>query len=105
MNQIEIPQSFMALFLHQGRLMPGATQAAVTERYELCEDMADMLTEHAQTLLFDLGGTEAEVLTRCRRGLGADAAVLSEKEADWVISRLAELLGWTPPGADGTAQS
>lgn len=96
-NQIEIPQSFIELFVDRGRLKPGATLEVVASRYELCEDMASMLTDHAQTLLFNLGVSKEDVLTRCRQGLMADASVFTEKESGWVIRRLSELLGWTPP--------
>lgn len=96
MNQIEVPQSFMALFLSAGRLQSGASQDIVVRRYELCEDMACMLTEHAQTMSFDLNLGEEEVLLRCHRGLLSGAAIFSEQEATWVIRRLAELLAWTP---------
>ena len=94
-NQIEIPHSFMALFIERGRLKPSASREFVTSRYELCEDMACMLVEHAQTL-FSQGISGDEVLTRCHQGLLAESSVLSENEAVWVIRRLSELLGWTP---------
>jgi hypothetical protein len=96
-NQIEIPPSFIALFFERGRLDPKASREIIESRYTLCEDMACMLTEHAQTLLFDQGLDEAEVLTRCHQGLITDASVISAKESDWVIHRLAELLCWAPP--------
>ena len=99
-NQILIPQSFIALFLDPGRSKPNAPRDVVAGRYELCEDMACLLTEHAQTLAFDQGVAEAEVLLRCHQGLLGDASLFSEKEAGWVISRLAELLEWTPRLAD-----
>lgn len=38
--QIEIPQSFMALFVDPGRQKPNASRSVVADRYELCEDMA-----------------------------------------------------------------
>ncbi len=44
----------------------------IAARYEFCEDLATMLTEHAQTMLFDLGITEDDVLERCHRGLCTD---------------------------------
>ena len=97
MNQIEIPQSFMALFLTADRLKPSASLEVVVGRYELCEDMACMLTEHAQTMLFNLSLTEEDVLRRCHAGLMAGASVVTEQESDWVIRRLAELLAWTSP--------
>lgn len=94
---IEIPPSFMALFMAPGRLKPNAPRELVASRYELCQDMANMLTEFAKNMLFSLGITEADVLSRCLQGFRGDAPVLSEAESDWVICRLAELLDWPRP--------
>jgi hypothetical protein len=96
-NQIEPPQSFMAMYVTPGRERPNAPQELVLARYEQCEDMACVLTEHAQSLAFKENLSETEVLARCHLGLLADAANFSEKEAQWVIYRLAELLEWIPP--------
>lgn len=96
-SQIEIPQSFIALFVASGRLKPGASLAVVASRYELCEDMACILVEHAQTMQFNLGITESEVLLRCHQGLLDDISLFPAKESGWVIVRLAELLDWAPP--------
>ncbi|MDD5248186.1 MAG: hypothetical protein PHY45_04325 [Rhodocyclaceae bacterium] len=98
-NQIEIPQSFMAMYVTTGHSRPNAPQAIVLARYEQCEDMACLLTEHAQTLAFKENFAESEVLLRCHQGLLADASNFTENESGWVVLRLAELLGWTmPPG-------
>lgn len=94
--QIEIPQSFVALFIDPGRHKPNASRDLFADRYELCEDMANMLTETAKNMLFSLGITERDVLQRCRLGLTVEGAVVSEQEANWVLSRLAELLEWFP---------
>jgi hypothetical protein len=96
-NQIEPPQSFMAMYVKPGRDRPNAPQDVVLARYEQCEDMASILTEHAQTLAFKENFSEAEVLARCHQGLLDDASDFNEREAEWVIGRLAELLGWSPP--------
>jgi len=94
--QIDIPPSFMALFIDPGRQKPNATRETVAARYELCEDLASMLTETAKNMLFSLGITEQQVLERCHRGLtGSEGAVVSAAEAQWVIRRLAELLDWS----------
>jgi hypothetical protein len=45
--QIQIPESFMALYLVGGRIKPTASRAAIAARYELCEDMANHLQEYA----------------------------------------------------------
>lgn len=92
--QIDIPQSFIALFVQPGRQKLSEPRDIVAARYELCEDMASMLTETARDMLFSLGIGESDVLERCRRGLSGDNAVVSVAEADWVIRRLAELLNW-----------
>jgi hypothetical protein len=99
-NQIEPPQSFMTLYLTPGRDRPNAPQEVVLARYEQCEDMAGVLTEHAQTLVFKENITELEVLAKCYQGLLDDASDFNENEARWVIQRLAELLGWEPPNFD-----
>jgi len=93
-NQIYIPESFMALFVAPGRYKPTASHAEVFARYELCEDMANLLTDTAQTMQFSLGVTEQDVLMQCLRGLQAQASVVSLPESVWVVQRLAELLNW-----------
>jgi hypothetical protein len=92
--QVEIPQSFMALYVDPGRSKPNAPRKALAARYELCEDLANMLTESAGNMIFSLGITEREVIERCRVGLIVEGAVVTEPEAEWVVRRLTELLGW-----------
>lgn len=93
-NQIDIPASFIALFVAPGRQKPSEPRHVVADRYELCEDMATMLTETAKNMQFSLGISEHEVLVRIQRGLTGDDAVVSVREAQWVMQRLAELLDW-----------
>ncbi|MDP1525165.1 MAG: hypothetical protein Q8M20_05110 [Rhodocyclaceae bacterium] len=93
-NQIEPPQSFMALYVKPGQTRPSASLDVVLARYEQCEDMACILAEQAQTLAFKENLSEKEVLERCYRGLQTGDAQFTESEAVWVIFRLAELLGW-----------
>lgn len=96
-NQSPVPASFVALFVPRGRNRPAATRAAIGARYDLCEDMAQMLTEHARTTLFSLSITEALVLERVHQGLLAEGSVVRADEARWVTCRLAELLDWPMP--------
>ena len=91
-SQILIPPSFVALYVPPGRIKPTLPRDEMAQRYELCEDMAQMLTETASTLLVTLGITEHDVLLRVRQGLLTDPTVLSADEAGWVVSRLGELL-------------
>ena len=76
-----------------------APRDEIASRYELCEDTATLLTEHAPMMVFAQGLSEAQALARCRQGLLADASVFSDAEAGWIATRLAELLGWAPPAA------
>jgi hypothetical protein len=96
-NQIEPPQSFMAMYVKPGQTRPNAPQDVVLARYEQCEDLACVLTEHAQTLAFKENLSQQEVLQRCHQGLITESSGFNEKETLWVIYRLAELLGWEPP--------
>lgn len=93
-NQVDIPQSFIALFMEPGRSKPAATRFFIAQRYELCEDMANLLTHTAQEMLHGLGIAERDVQERCYRGLLAGDAVFKPAEALWVVRRLAELSGW-----------
>ena len=91
--QIEIPPSFIGLHADaRGRLTMPAPY--LRERYELCEDLANLLTEKAANLQFTLGITEELVLAQCEAGLLNGPAVVSPEEAHWVVCRLAELLQW-----------
>ncbi|MFC7408610.1 MULTISPECIES: ATPase with chaperone activity [Hydrogenophaga] len=96
-SQLLIPPSFIALYVPPGRIKPTLARDEIAQRYELCEDMAQMLTETASTMLVTLGITEQDVLARCRLGLRAEPAVVSADEAGWVVSRLAELMNWPAP--------
>lgn len=92
--QIDIPPSFVALYVPQGKIKPTLGQRDMAARYELCEDLAHLLTEKAAHLQSTLGITEDLVLQQCEQGLLAEPSVLWVPEARWVVSRLAELLNW-----------
>ena len=99
-NQIIVPPSFLAVYSDaRGRLRE--TQVRVRQRYELCEDLAQHLSEQAKTLHHDLGVSEDLVLQRMHEGLAATASTLHLGEADWIVRRLAELAGFDGFGACG----
>ena len=100
-SQIVVPPSFVALFVEPGRIKPNASREHIAARHEFCEDLAQMLTEHASTKKWELGVTEADVLERMQRGLLQGPATVDAAEAQWVIRRLAELLDWPQPDAAG----
>ena len=92
----------MQLFVPPHRIKPTEPLATIAARHELCEDLAQMLTEQASATKFKLGVTEADVLERIDRGLRGEGSVVSPAEAGWVVGRLAELLDWpwSPPAAE-----
>jgi hypothetical protein len=96
-DQTVVPRSFFELFVPPGRLRPTEPREVIAARYELCEDLAQMLTETAQARRLDLGITGADVLERLERGLLVDDSPVEPDEARWVVRRLAELLGWPDP--------
>lgn len=93
--QIEIPPSFYDLHT-DARHRLTVPMALVRERYEVCEDLASHMVEHCQGVHRDIGVAEDEVLARCHRGLASPESGVSPDESGWVVTRLAELLGWAP---------
>ncbi len=103
-NQVEIPDSFYALYRVAGKIKLSAPRDEILARYELCEDLANHLVEYARARHHDLGIAEEDVLIRCHQGLQDPAAGVGSQESVWVIRRLAELQGWPfPPLGDAPA--
>ena len=96
-NQIEVPPSFLALYTSPSGQRLTQPMAEVRDRYELCEDLAQMLVEHPSMQQGDDAASQAQVLGKTRLALEGDASPVRVPEAGWVIHRLAELLGWEPP--------
>ena len=96
-NQIEVPPSFTALFAAPGGYKLTEPMSFVRQRYELCEDLAQALTEQAAAVQFRTGEDEAVVLRKMESTLSAERSALKPVEAQWVVRRLAELLGWSAP--------
>lgn len=97
-SQILLPEAFADIY----RSRPGSARlvrplADVAARHELCEDLAQALTEHARAMLVGAHLAEDEVLRRCLAGLRAPDAGVGDAEAIWVVRRLAELLDWEQP--------
>ena len=104
-NQIEVPPSFVALFTSPGGHRLLQPMRVVRERYELCEDLAQMYAEQAETVRFKTGGSERETLARMSLALSESDAGLQPTEVSWVVMRLAEVLGWEAPApAPGPTQ-
>lgn len=97
-NQIEVPPSFMALYTARGGHRLTEPIAHVRARYELCEDTAQTLAEAAAAAQFRSGGTPGEVLQGMQHALGDGSSSVQPPEAAWIVTRIAELLNWAPPG-------
>ena len=67
-NQTFVAESFVAIY-RDARQRLTASREAIAARYELCEDMANLMTEHCRTIHFRDGVDEGEVLKRCHQGL------------------------------------
>jgi hypothetical protein len=104
-SQLVVPDSFIDLYRSPGRVRLGAPRNEIAGRYEFCEDLASLLTEHARAMQFDLGIDEPAVLARCHLGLMSPDSGVSEPESVWVLRRLAELLGWPDPFVPGAPQA
>src|SRR5687768_8957791 len=100
--QILIPPSFIALYTDRRRRLV-VTLETLRSRYDLCEDLANQLVDFARGVHFDLGVSEDEVLSRCRRGLLDPPSQVEPAEAQWVERRLAELLAWPWPDEPAAA--
>lgn len=97
-SAIPVPPSFVALHLKPGRSKPVTAWDDIAERHEFCDDLAQMLVDRASHTQWDLGLDEATVLESMHQALAcASEPVVSVPEAQWVVSRLAELLGWPMP--------
>ena len=98
-SQIQPPPSFLALFASPSGHRLLQPIAFVRERYELCEDLAQMLTERASAEQFRSGAGERNVLESMELALSQEGSPVQPEEASWVVRRLAELLDWEFPAS------
>lgn len=96
-SQILVPAPFVSLLYPDTARTAKPDWALLAQRHELCDDMAEVLTEHAKQIEFKLGLDSSDVLHKLLDGLLNDEVRLSEAEALWVVCRLAELLNWPVP--------
>lgn len=94
-NQIVVPPSFLALFATPGGYRLTEPMAVVRERYELCEDLSQLLAERLAAASF--ADDRRDVLQTIRGALAGAGVELPEPQALWIATRVAELLGWDAP--------
>ena len=91
-NQVVIPRSFVEIFIPPHAVKPTETRETIAARYDLCEDLAQMLVDQARARMFELGIDTQDVLERMQQGLLVEPSMVTPAEAQWVIRRLDELL-------------
>ena len=95
-NQQFIPNSFTDLFKDPLRPYAKASEPfeVILERYDLCEDMAQMLYQPALNMMGSMNITESDVIERTFKGLLVNQEIVKTQEAQWIVQRLCELLEW-----------
>lgn len=91
-SQIVVPPSFIALYVVPGKIKPNVSRQFLIERYELCEDLAQVLVEQAKTKQWELGISRDVVIERIAKGLAQAPGLVSDAETQWLMTRLNELL-------------
>ena len=95
-NQTFVAETFPALYQDSRKRLKIA-KAELIQRSELCEDLANLMTDHCSTVHFRDGVDTGQVLERSLHGLLTPASGVTTAEAWWVTRRTAELLGWDWP--------
>lgn len=95
-SQILIPDAFTAVHSDPVRGKLTISREELAQRFELCEDMANLLSDSTAAQWFKTGLEKQEVLEQVRQGLLGENSVVIEPEAQWVVGRLGEVLGWNP---------
>ena len=95
-NQQFIPNSFTDLFKDPSRPYAKASEPfeVILERYDLCEDMAQMLYQPSLNMMGSMNITESDVVERTFKGLLVNPEIVNAQEAQWIVQRLCELLTW-----------
>jgi len=91
-RQIVVPASFLKLYTPANRVRPTPPREWLEQRHDLCEDLALLLQETVKEKIWALGITPSDALDRVALGLSELPLELSQAEADWVMTRLKELL-------------
>lgn len=91
-RQIHVPLSFLALYISPGKTRPTPPREWLEDRHDLCEDLAQLLTEKVKDKIWQLGITAADAIDRIAQGLPALDLDLSEPECQWILTRVQEIL-------------
>lgn len=94
-NQTLVPESFLALYIRNGRLT--LQRHELEARSEMAEAFALQVSEVVVAIPADGKDDQLDALRSVKASLLAEPAQLTEPEATWVVTRAAEICGWTRP--------
>ncbi len=94
-NQTLVPDSFLALHVRHGRSL--LERKEMESRYEAAELLAQQIAEVLASVPDDDASAQRDVLRSVKASLLIDLLHEQEAEADWVLTRAAEICGWEPP--------
>lgn len=95
-NQLFVAETFQQLYADSCE-RPTLSREEMQARQELCEDVAQSLSEVCLGLRFKVDASSSEALARCHEGLLTPPSSLTAAEARWVAFRIAEPLQWDVP--------
>lgn len=81
----------MALYVLPGRIKPSVSRLEIEQRYDLCEDLAQLMFQTMQDNMHELDLPVDIVMPRVAAILHEPNLNLTDAESGWVLSRLNEL--------------
>jgi hypothetical protein len=96
-NQTLVPESFLALYVRNGR--PVLERKALEARYENAESLALQIAAVMVSIPADDAAAQREAFRSVKASLLIDSLQGFEPEANWVITRAAEICEWALPEA------
>jgi len=93
-NQTLLPESFLALYARHGR--PLLERKEMEARYESAELLAEQIAAVVASVPADDAASQGEAMRAVKASLVADLLREREPEANWVVTRAAEICGWAP---------
>jgi hypothetical protein len=94
-NQTLVPESFLALYVRNGR--PLLDRNELEARYEIAETLALHIADVAVAVPTEDLDAQREALRSVKTSLVTEPVQVSESEAAWIISRVAEICEWKLP--------
>jgi hypothetical protein len=94
-NQTLVPDSFLALHVRHGR--PLLERREMEARYESAELLAQQIAAVVASVPADDAASQCDALRDVKASLLVELLSEREPEADWVVTRVAEICDWAAP--------